>query len=77
MSSQHYPNFLETAIPIFLQLLKEGAVEYGRKVCVYVHKYAVCTGRIVGVGVGTSDLIVTNVLTLQEIHSSLLTAMRR
>ena len=26
VSSQHYPNFLETAIPIFLQLLREGVV---------------------------------------------------
>ena len=24
VSSQHYPNFLETAIPIFVQLLKDG-----------------------------------------------------
>lgn len=29
VSSQHYPNFLETAIPIFLQLLREGTVEEG------------------------------------------------
>jgi hypothetical protein len=28
VSSQHYPNFLETAIPIFLQLLREGEPQF-------------------------------------------------
>lgn len=26
VNTQHYPGFLETAVPIFLQLLKEGTV---------------------------------------------------
>lgn len=34
VSSQHYPNFLETAIPIFVQLLKDGMCQLWKVGCV-------------------------------------------